>query len=85
MSDVDFEEQDWQINRQEVEKPPSFLVKLVLKTGVVKDVVHANYVLLGLAVVFFILTIFTVVKANGGFNRAGVVDPALMDNASVNP
>jgi len=44
-------EQEWDGPRS------SFMVKLVMKTGLVQDESQANYVLIGIAVVFFVLTV----------------------------
>ena len=66
MADVSFEEQDWQADRSEIERPPNAMIKWVLKTGIVKNPKQANYVLVGLAIVFFGLSIYFFVSASGG-------------------
>ncbi len=44
-------------SRPNFEKPPSFLVALVLRMGFAKNKEAANYVLLGAACLFFIVTV----------------------------
>jgi hypothetical protein len=66
MNDVTFEEQDWQSNRFEKENEPSGLIKLVLKTGLVKEPKQASYVLTVCTIVFFVLAIYFFVSAPGG-------------------
>ncbi len=41
------------------------MVRWVLKTGIVKDEKQANIVLLGIAVVFFVITLFVIFSGPG--------------------
>ena len=54
------------------------LIEWLLKTGVMKDQKKITYVLLGIAIVAFVLALFILF---GGLGRAGVPPPdALMDS-----
>lgn len=74
MNDVQFNLGDKDFNtptyRDATKK--SKLVQLVMKTGLVKDETQANYVLLGLSILFFIATIFIVRNMMGGGAKGGV-------------
>lgn len=71
MSDVDFEEQNWQTSRfGNEEKAGSKMANFILKIGLVKNLAQANYILIGMAVVFASLTIYFFWKANGGSSSA---------------
>ncbi len=70
MSDVQFEESNFQGRFTPVSSQLPTLVRLVLKTGLVKDEKQANYVLIGIAVVAVISTIF-VIKSNFGGAQSG--------------
>ncbi|OHA83127.1 MAG: hypothetical protein A2937_01010 [Candidatus Yonathbacteria bacterium RIFCSPLOWO2_01_FULL_47_33b] len=67
MSDVQFNPEDTGFNaptfRDTAKK--SKMVELVMKTGLVKDEEQANYVLLGMSVVFLILTAVVVMNMTG--------------------
>jgi len=52
-------EQEWNGPRQ------SFMVRLVMKTGLVRDESQANYVLISIAAVFFVLTVMVISGNNG--------------------
>lgn len=60
MNDVQFNPEDEQFSSGELHATPkeSFLIKLVLKTGLVKNSTQANYVLVVIAIVFFATSIF---------------------------
>lgn len=61
MSNVEFEENNYSDNRfAPVSNEPSKLVKLILKTGLVKDEKQASYVLIGIAVCAVLLTFFVI-------------------------
>lgn len=79
MADVNFEEQDWQTNIPKDESKQSWLISLVLKTGLVKNENQANYVLLGMAAVFIGLAIYFFASANGGGsnNKTMTVPPQM--------
>ena len=67
MVDVNFDEHDWQPSSRFVQaSEPSSLAKLVLKTGIVKDISQVNYVLIAVAVIFFAATIYYLVSPAGG-------------------
>lgn len=66
MVNVDFEEQEWQPERPSFDKGNSKMIDLILKTGLVKDPKKANYVLIVLACLFFIFTIYMVASSLGG-------------------
>jgi len=51
-------EQEWDGPRQ------SWMIKLVMKTGLVKDESQTTYVLIGVAMLFFVLTIITLSSRN---------------------
>ena len=66
MVDVDFEEQNWQVTRPGDErKSESKMAKLILKTGLLKDPKQATYVLIGIAILFFALSIYFFMSAGG--------------------
>lgn len=64
MSNVQFDEGGYGANRFEsVQGDTPRLVRLVLRMGLVKDESQANYVLIGVAVVSFIVAFFIVKNA----------------------
>jgi len=71
MSDVQFEEGNFQGRFAPVSSQPPTLVKFVLKTGLVKDDKQANYVLIGIAVVAVISTFFVIKSNFGGSQPSG--------------
>lgn len=90
MTDVQFNLEDKGFNaptyRDTTKK--SKMVQLVMKTGLVKDETQANYVLLGLSIIFFIATIFIVRNMTGGATKAGVTyieDIPAAERASIPP
>jgi len=68
MSDVQFEENNFSgADRFAAASNQSpMLVKLLLKTGLVKDEKRANYVLIGIAVCAVLLTLFVIHSSFGG-------------------
>ncbi len=56
MSDVQFDEDNSSWNLRAGQQVQPLFVRLLLKTGVVKDATQANYVLLGIAVCALLLT-----------------------------
>lgn len=52
------------------------LVRLVLKTGIVKDEKQANYILIGIAVCAVLLTLYVLKSSFGSPSRSGVISPA---------
>lgn len=74
MNDVQFNLEDKGFNaptyRDTTKK--SKMVQLVMKTGFVKDETQANYVLLGLSIIFLIVTFFIVRGTMGGGATGGV-------------
>ncbi len=63
MPDVRFEEENqWEVRRFDNQNDQSSLVKLIMKTGLVKDPKNANYVLLGVAGIFVLVTIIVVLS-----------------------
>ncbi|MDO8593518.1 MAG: hypothetical protein Q7R59_01305 [bacterium] len=56
MADVQFEEEQYQRGYQAEQKP--FMIRLVLSTGIVSTDDAAKYVLLGVAVVGILITLF---------------------------
>lgn len=55
MPDVSFEEEkDWAVRRFDDNSEQPALVRMILRTGLVKDPKKANYVLLGIAGIFVI-------------------------------
>jgi len=64
MSNVEFPEEEALGNSTSgVPKSPT-MVKWVMKTGLVRDEAQANYVLIGIAVIFFMLTFIFIVDWN---------------------
>ena len=65
MSDVDFEEQNWQTTRRFEDEEPSGskMTNLLGKLGVAKDSKKANYILIGVAVIFLLLTVYFIMSA----------------------
>lgn len=67
MNDVQFNPEDKEFNapsyRDTTKK--SKMIQWVMKTGLVKDETQANYVLLGLSVIFLILTVIVVLNTTG--------------------
>jgi len=63
-------EQEWDGPRQ------SWMIKLVMKTGLVRDESQANYVLISVAVVFFVLTVvvFASIGSPSGSGDLGSID-----------
>jgi hypothetical protein len=72
MSDVQFEEEKMSNNRYVGMGEPPMMVKFLLKHGLVKDEKQANYVLIAVAVISVILTIW-VIRNTFGF---GVTQPS---------
>jgi hypothetical protein len=61
MPDVKFEEEkEWAVRRFDNNSEQPALVRIVMKTGLIKDPKNANYVLLGIAGVFVIIALFIV-------------------------
>ena len=59
MSDIQWNPEDKEFSApivRTVVKSPK-MVRWIMKTGLVKDETHANYVLAGMAVIIFIITI----------------------------
>ncbi|HEY9584218.1 MAG TPA: hypothetical protein VJI33_01365 [Candidatus Paceibacterota bacterium] len=80
MADVDFEEQNWQVPRRfdNDKKSGSAITNLILKTGLVKDAKQANYVLIGIVVLFIAITFYIFRSAMGGGGEA----PADLDSTA---
>jgi hypothetical protein len=74
MNDVQFNLEDKGFNaptyRDTTKK--SKMVQLVMKTGLVKDETQANYVLLGLSIIFLIATFFIIMNTMGVGAKGGV-------------
>lgn len=85
MADVDFEEPSWEAQRpiDSEKKPDSMMVNLVMKTGLVKDPKQVNYVLIGIMVVFLILTIYIFKSAMGGSTASDVPPPVMGEMGAI--
>ncbi len=61
MSNVEFEENNFSVGipLQQATTTPT-LVRLILKTGIAKDEKQANFVLIGVAVSAFLLTVYVI-------------------------
>ena len=53
MSQIDYDTQQFSSQRQDGGQKDSFLMRLILRTGIVKDKKQANIVFLIIAVIFF--------------------------------
>lgn len=92
MPDVSFqEEEEWQ---QRFVPPPknSRLIELVMKTGITKDPKQANYILIGLAVVVFLVSFFVFARAisgpgapKGAITPGAVLSPESPENIGAFP
>ncbi len=60
MVNVDFDEQEWQPSRAEIEASSgeSGVAKLIMKTGLAKNATQANYVIVGIALLLFLISAF---------------------------
>lgn len=81
MVDVDFEEPEWQVSRfedeEEEKKSSSRITNLVLKTGLVKDPKQANYVMVGAAIIFLIITIYIFISSRSPSKTQNVPMPVV--------
>lgn len=60
MTNVNFEEEKpWERRRFDESNDQPKLIRMVLKTGLVKDPKVANYVLIGVVIVFVLFTVYT--------------------------
>lgn len=57
MQDIEFEDDIYKSTKQEVTATPSLMKSILFKLGV-KDATIVNYILLGVAMLFFGITIF---------------------------
>ena len=73
MSQVDYNTPQHQSNRRNVDPKESFLMRLVLRTGIAKDKKQANVILLAIAGVFFLIT-FIILFANGIFSSESKIN-----------
>ena len=60
------------------------LENFVIKTGVAKDKTQANYVLIGVIILFFIITIFIFFGFSSG-NKQQPIDKATSERMAQNP
>jgi hypothetical protein len=61
MTNVSFEEEKpWERRRFDESSDQPKLIRMILKTGLVKDPKKANYILIGMIVVFVLFTIYTI-------------------------
>ena len=71
MTQIDYETSQYSSQRQNIERKESFLISLVLRTGIVKSKKQANIVLLIMTGIFFLATLI-VLSANGTFSSSNV-------------
>lgn len=84
MSNVEFEENNFPGNRfVEASKSP-VMVKFILQTGLVKDEKQANYVLIGVAVCAFLLTLYVIKDMFGGPANQNIIVPSnILQNQAI--
>ena len=70
MSQIDYETSQYSSQKQKKEQKESFLMRLVLRSGLAKDKKQANMVLLAMSGVFFLATL-VVLFMNGTFSSSG--------------
>lgn len=78
MSNVEFDEGNFQSNRyagQSAKMSMPAMVRLLLKTGLVKNEKQANYALIGIAVCAFLLTLYVIKDMFGGSANQNTVVP----------
>jgi len=80
MENMQFEDQNFQPRYQNVPQSQKGMVGWLIKKGIVKDQAIANYILLGVAVLFVILTItvfFIFLKKPAVPDASTITDPSL--------
>lgn len=85
MSQVQFDEGSYLATRRDVSQVEDpAMIKLVLKTGLVKTSAQANYVLIGLTLVIFILSVVIFYETINGNSRPRNQNVVLIKTAESN-
>lgn len=74
MTDVQFnlEDKEFSTPAYSATTKKSKMIELVMKTGFVKDETQANYVLLGMSILFFVATVIVYLNMSGTGTSGGV-------------
>ena len=74
MTDVQFnlEDKEFSTPAYSATTKKSKMIELVMKNGFVKDETQANYVLLGLSILFFVATVIVYLNMSGTGTSSGV-------------